>query len=130
MKSSQYANRMIVIEKGQTLTAAIRRCKANHPKVQRLSNNSVRVINRQKGHAYTITLSQPCPDVILGTCNCAAGLRGTMCYHIAAALACPTLTSNAQLPSTLEADHLERKTSVLVKPSQTEKREFYGKIEI
>jgi hypothetical protein len=129
MKSSQYANRMIKLENNAAMTAAIRRCKANHPKARRVAGNRVEVTNK-KGKVYQVTLSQPCDGLKLGCCTCTAGLSGKLCYHIAAALACPVWSGEALLPSTLEASHLERERAVLVKPSQTMAREYHGKIEV
>ncbi len=125
----EYANRMHKVEHNERMSAAIARCKANHPKVNRLAVNRVQVENG-KGKSYVVTFAQPCADLLLAECNCAAGLAGQVCYHIAAALACPTVMPNALMPSTMESRQADRDKAVLVKPSQYLKATKYGGIDI
>ena len=123
----EYANRMHKVERTAQMAAAVNRCKTNHPKVKRLAVNRVQVMNG-KGRLYVVTFAQPCADMLLAECNCAAGLTGKVCYHIAAALGCPVCVPSALLPSTMESRFAERDRAVLVKPQP--KGEKYGCFDI
>lgn len=80
--------------------------------------------------AYVVTFAQPCADLLLAECNCAAGLAGKVCYHIAAAMACPSVMPSALLPSAMESRQSERERAVRVKPSQYLKATKCGGIDI
>lgn len=78
---------MIKVELNRKMEAAINRCKANRPKVRRVSSNIVSVVSR--GGIYTVSLSTPRAGLTLAHCDCAAGRDGKLCYHIPAALCAP-----------------------------------------
>lgn len=78
---------MIKVEMNAKMEKAIARCKANHPKVRRVDASTVRVFGN--GGAYTVRFAEPKAGLRLASCDCKAGVAGTLCYHVPAALACP-----------------------------------------
>jgi uncharacterized Zn finger protein len=68
----------------KTMTKAIERAKAIHPKVRVISaSERVYAVTGSKGNAYTVRFAVV-SGLKLGSCDCPA--RG-MCYHISAAAA-------------------------------------------
>lgn len=83
---------MLKIENNAKMTAAVARCKAHHPRVRRVASDRVAVTG-SKGAAYVVTFATPREGLRLASCDCAAGQSGQLCYHVAAALACPVQAS-------------------------------------
>jgi hypothetical protein len=75
---------MIKIEASPKMEAAIARCKKNHPKVRRISADTVQVVS--SNDTYTVKFATPREGLHLAECNCKAR---TLCYHIVAALSAP-----------------------------------------
>jgi hypothetical protein len=94
---------MIKIERNAKMEAAIARCKSVRPKVRRVSADTVEVSGR--GGHYTVKLLTPREGLRLANCDCTAGQRGQLCYHIPAALSAPT----APLCPAPSAARIERK---------------------
>ena len=78
---------MIKIERNAKMEAAINRCKSVHPKVRRIDNNTVAVAGRNAD--YTVRFATPRAGLLLAQCNCEAGRKGQLCYHIPAAFSAP-----------------------------------------
>ena len=78
---------MIKIEASEKMSAAIARCRKNHPKVRRVDASTVKVFGN--GGAYTVRFAEPKAGLRLALCDCKAGVAGSLCYHVPAALAAP-----------------------------------------
>jgi uncharacterized Zn finger protein len=77
---------MIKLE-SKTMTRAIERAKAVHPKVRVISaSDRVYAVTGRGGNEYTVKFAVV-NGLKLGSCDCPAGNRGQMCYHQAAAAA-------------------------------------------
>lgn len=77
---------MIKLE-SKTMTKAIERAKAIHPKVRVISaTDRVYAVTGSRGNAYTVRFVVA-NGLKLGSCDCPAGQRGQMCYHVAAGAA-------------------------------------------
>jgi hypothetical protein len=75
---------MIKLE-AKTMTKAIERAKAIHPKVRVISaSDRVYAVTGSKGNTYTVRFVVV-NGLKLGSCDCPAGQRGQMCYHVASA---------------------------------------------
>jgi hypothetical protein len=114
---------MIKIERSKKMADAIDRCKRVHPKVKRIDENTVLVAGRNG--RYTVRIIRPRPDLVLAECNCAAGQRAQLCFHIAGALAAPhtaglccsiDVTSTASIAPPSAPAHPS--AGVLVKPQR------------
>ena len=82
---------MIKLEMNAKMEKAIARCKANHPKVRRVDAATVKVFG--KGAVYTVRIYTPKPGLTVAACDCKAGLKSQLCYHVPAALVAPELPS-------------------------------------
>jgi len=78
---------MIKVELNAKLAAAIERCKKVHPKVRRIDSNTAQVTGSHGAH--TVRIIQPREGLTLAECDCQAGRKTQLCYHVAAALALP-----------------------------------------
>ena len=85
---------MIKIERNAKMEAAINRCKSVHPKVRRIDNNTVAVAGRNAD--YTVRFATPRAGLLLAQCNCEAGRKGQLCYHVPAALSAPASAPTRQ----------------------------------
>ena len=66
---------------------AIERAKAIHPKVKPISvTDRTYAVTGSKGDTYTVKFVVV-NGLRLAECNCAAGRKGMMCYHVSAAAA-------------------------------------------
>ena len=75
---------MIKLE-AKTMQRAIERAKAIHPKVRVISaSDRVYAVTGSRGNAYTVKFTVV-NGLKLASCDCPAGQRGQMCYHIASA---------------------------------------------
>jgi hypothetical protein len=73
--------------------SGIARCKKAHPKVRRVDSNTVTVTS--SSGSYTVKILTPREGLVLAQCNCQAGLRAQLCYHIPGALVVPPSSSPA-----------------------------------
>jgi hypothetical protein len=78
---------MIQIQRNEAMSKASERAKAHHPKVSIISaSQRVYTVKGSKGDTYVVRF-----EVIngrkLASCECKAGERGSLCYHVAAAAA-------------------------------------------
>lgn len=78
---------MIQIQRNEAMSKATERAKQHHPKVSIISAaQRVYTVKGSQGDTYVVRF-----EVIngrkLASCDCKAGERGSLCYHIAAAAA-------------------------------------------
>jgi hypothetical protein len=77
---------MIKLEQDK-MTAAIERAKAVRPRVTVIdADNRVYCVTGSKGALYTVRF-KVIDGQRFGSCECEAGQRGKLCYHLAAAAA-------------------------------------------
>ena len=81
-------NTMIKIERNEKMEKAAARCRNVHPKVRRVDAQTVTVYG-SKGNAYTVRFAEPKAGLKLAACNCEAGKKSQLCYHIPAAIVAP-----------------------------------------
>jgi hypothetical protein len=91
---------MIKIERSAKMEQAIARCRKAHPKVRRIDSTTVTVTS--SSGSYTVKILQPREGLVLAQCNCQAGIRGTLCYHVPGALVAPLSSSPAPTHHKLE----------------------------
>ncbi|MDQ3012864.1 MAG: hypothetical protein M3X11_19420 [Acidobacteriota bacterium] len=78
------------------MEAAIARCRKVHPKVKRLDAGTVLVWGRSG--IYTVRFAEPRTGLKLACCNCVAGEKSILCFHVVGALAAPVLASPVTMP--------------------------------
>jgi hypothetical protein len=111
---------MIKIDPDNKATsAAINRCKAQHPTVKCAGANQYRV-SGSAGNWYTVAVSIPRPGLYLAACECRGGRRN-VCYHMIASLTVARAVKRAGLEIKAQAvkarfaEQRERDTAILVK---------------
>lgn len=77
---------MIKLERNDAMTRAIARAKQVRPFVKWLGGRTYSATSRDGQRVYTVRFEVRNGHK-LGECNCKAGVKGQLCYHIAAAAA-------------------------------------------
>lgn len=107
---------MIKLERSAKMEAAIVRCRQVRPRVRRVDAQTVNVTSANG--SYTVRTIEPRAGLKLAECNCQAGKKGLICYHLVAAMSAPVpaaAPAPSPRPAPRPAPAIERETAILVK---------------